>query len=233
MARDDVYNDGQYFEKNPTWHVEDSAWKARQILKILKDNNLEVIRICEIGCGAGEILNQLHMNLPENVQLSGYEISRQAYQMARTREKQRLRYFLEDFFTRDTPPFDLVLSIDVFEHVDDYLGFLRKLKDRGTYKIFHIPLDLSLQSVLRRKNLVNRRKIIGHLHYFTKETALETLKYTGYHIVDYFFTAGPLELSSKSFKSALIRMPRKILFKINKNLAARIMGGFSLLVLAE
>ncbi len=65
------------------------------------------------------------------------------------------------------------MAIDVFEHVEDYFGFLRKIK--GEYKIFHIPLDLSMQTVLRATPIIANRKTLGNVHYFTKEIAIEAL----------------------------------------------------------
>lgn len=35
-----IYNDGTYHENNPTWHEEDSPWKALQIQKIIERNSL-------------------------------------------------------------------------------------------------------------------------------------------------------------------------------------------------
>ncbi|MDX9745689.1 MAG: hypothetical protein WCX84_00020 [Syntrophales bacterium] len=97
--------------------------------------------------------------------------------------------------------FDIVMAIDVFEHVEDCFGFLRKLKEKAEYKIFHIPLDLSVQTVLRSFPIIHGRKSVGHIHYFTKETALETLKDTGYLIIDYFYTGGSLELPNRGWKT--------------------------------
>ena len=126
-----------------------------------------------------------------------------------------------------------MMAIDVFEHVEDYFGFLRDLKETAEHKIFHIPLDLSVQSVLRSSPLIKSRKSVGHIHYFSKETALETLKDTGYQIIDYFYTSGTLELPNRGWKASLLRTPRKIAFAISRDQAARIFGGFSLLVLAK
>jgi hypothetical protein len=52
-----IYTQGEYFEKNQTWHIEDSPWKTEQLMKIIKRNQLQPTSICEVGCGAGEILN--------------------------------------------------------------------------------------------------------------------------------------------------------------------------------
>lgn len=122
--------------------------------------------------------------------------------------------------------------MDVFEHIEDYLGFLKKCKNKAVNLIFHIPLDISIQVILRNK-LISRRESAGHLHYFTKETALATLEDSGYEIIDYCYTEGAIEQPSKTLKGKLAILPRKIMFMINENLAEKLIGGFSLLVLAK
>jgi hypothetical protein len=77
------------------------------------------------------------------------------------------------------------------------------------------------------------RKSVGHIHYFTKETALATLTDTGYSILDYFYTGSYLELPNRGWKTNLLNIPRKFVFSFNKDLAARLLGGYSLLVLAQ
>ncbi|MBS1751311.1 MAG: methyltransferase domain-containing protein [Bacteroidetes bacterium] len=223
--------DGEYLKNNPAWHVEDSPWKAKQILKMLKRNTLNPKTIVEIGCGAGEILNQLYSSMPDDVSFAGYDISGDAIRLARTREKERLEFKHENFLETNINP-DLLLMMDVFEHVDDYLGFLRLCKNKAKNVIFHIPLDLSVQGILRNIPMVNRNSV-GHLHYFMKETAIATLVDTGYEIVDSFYTAGMLELPRKTLKAKLAFLPRKLMYNVNEDLAAKVFGGFSLLVLAK
>jgi hypothetical protein len=94
-------------------------------------------------------------------------------------------------------------------------------------------LDLSAQAILRGSPILKARKKVGHIHYFTKETAMATLMDTGYEICDYFYTAGGCELPVKSFKNLLARLPRKIMFGVNKDLTVRLLGGYSILVLAK
>ncbi len=227
-----IYNDGTYFEQNPTWHEEDSQWKAKQIKKIIEKNALNPNKICEIGCGAGEILNQLSEQYEEK-EFYGYEISPQAFELCKKKSKTNLTFLLQDLLDKNTEYFDIVMAIDIFEHVEDYFGFLRKLKEKAEYKIFHIPLDLSVQTVFRSSPIIKGRISVGHIHYFTKETALETIKDTGYEIIDYFYTAGSLELSKQGWKANLLKIPRKLAFMVNKDLTVRILGGYSLLVLAK
>ena len=232
---EDIYTTGEYLENNPTWDEEDSPWKAQQILKMLSRNNIHPTSICEVGCGAGEILHQLYLALPNNVSFEGFEISPQAYELSKQKTHDRLTFFLKDLLKETERHFDLLLAIDVFEHVEDYLGFLRGLRVKANYKIFHIPLDISVQRVLLCKPILSRRQEVGHLHYFTKETALATLEDTGYEIIDHFYTASTLELPrpSKSIIYSLGKLPLRLFSRLNQDLTVRVLGGHSLMVLAK
>jgi ubiquinone/menaquinone biosynthesis C-methylase UbiE len=228
-----IYQDGQYLESNPTWHEEDSSWKSQQIARILNANNIRPSTVCEVGCGSGEILKCLSEELGNNVIFSGYEISPQAYEICRTKETQNVQFYLADILDEAESTFDLVMAIDVFEHIEDYLGFLRQLRRKGTFQVFHIPLDLSIQTLFRGTPILNSRAKDGHLHYFTKETAIATLIDTGYEIVDYSYTHGSLELPNLSLKAKLMKIPRKAALLVHRDWAVRILGGCALLVLTK
>ncbi len=228
-----LYLDGGYLDRNPTWHAEDSAWKAAQIERMLRRHQLAPRTICEVGCGAGEILRSLADTLGTGVEFSGYEISPQAFEICSRKVQPNLRFYREDLLTKADRLFDLVMAIDVFEHVEDYLGFLRKLRTKGEYKIFHVPLELSVQTVLRASPLMRGRALVGHLHYFTKETALASLHDTGYEVVDWVYTRGAIERPGGGWKPALLKAPRRMLFAIHQDLTVRMLGGFSMLVLAR
>jgi len=228
-----MYKQGEYLEKHPTWHIEDSAWKSKQLMKIMKRNHLQPTSISEVGCGAGEILNQLYLQLPKNIKFFGYEISPQAYVLCQKRKKERLQFYLRNLFDDKEMFFDIMLAIDLIEHIEDCFGFLRDLHKKAEYKIFHIPLELSVQTVLLSKPILNSRQVAGHIHYFTKETAIAILKDTGYEVLDYFYTGSSIDLPVKSFKTLFARLPRKIMYKLNRDIAVRILGGYSLMILAK
>ncbi|PSB32742.1 methyltransferase domain-containing protein [Chlorogloea sp. CCALA 695] len=228
-----LYTQGKYLDNNPTWDVEDSPWKAQEIFKMIEKNDLKITSISEVGCGAGEILNQLYTKMPENVQFSGYEISPQAGKLCRDREKDRLNFYLTDITKDENAFYDLILCIDVVEHIEECFSFLRQISTKSRYQIFHIPLDLSVSSILRVSPILSAREKVGHIHYFSKETALAILKDTGYEIVDWFYTAGAIELAAKSFKTRLAKVPRQLMYALNPNLAVRLMGGYSLMVLTK
>jgi hypothetical protein len=225
-----IYKDGTYLKNNETWHVEDSPWKAKHIATILHNNNINPRSVCEVGCGAGEILKQLSHAFG-NTHFVGYELSPQAFKLCKERESEKVRYYLKNIFEQDAF-YEVLLCIDVFEHVEDYIGFLKALKTKSTFKIFHIPLDVSVLAVLR-STMISARQRVGHLHYFTRETALATLKDCGYEIIDSFYTTPFFDFPSKTLKGKLARRPRKILFDMSPHLSARVLGGCSLLLLAK
>ena len=228
-----IYQDGTYLAKNSTWHEEDSPYKAKWINKLIKKNSLDPNTICEIGCGSGQILDELSEKYSEKVKFYGYEVSPQAYEICKKKTKKNLTFEFADILKEEDSYFDLAMIIDVIEHIEDYFIFLRKVKKKANYKIFHIPLDLSILNIFRVSPIIAKRNNVGHIHYFTKETAFETLKDTGYTIVDYFYTSGSIDLPNQSWKSNLLKIPRKILFFLNKDLAVRILGGYSLMILAK
>ncbi len=227
-----MYTQGDYLEKNPTWHVEDSPWKAKQIMKMMSRNKIKSKTICEIGCGAGEILVQLQNSLDKDHKFWGYDISPQAFELCKKRSNEGLQFVLGDL-CEDDIFFDLVLIIDVIEHVEDYFTLLRNIKERSKYKILHIPLDISVQTVLLNRTFIEDRYSVGHIHVFTKEIALMILRDAGYQVIDYFYTGIGFEGHGKSIASYFTRWPRKLLFAINKDLTVRILGRYSLMVLAE
>jgi 2-polyprenyl-3-methyl-5-hydroxy-6-metoxy-1,4-benzoquinol methylase len=229
---DALYTEGEYLRLNPDWHAADSPWKAQQVRSMLARNGLHPTSICEVGCGAGGILKELHDSLPPDVHYVGYEISPQAYELCRSKEAERLHFELADV-TKENVRYDLMLVMDVIEHLEDYYTFLRAIRTRATHNILHIPLDLSVQTVLRAKPLLKWRSEVGHLHYFTKETALATLHDGGFDVVDHFLTASAIERPPASRKARLARLPRRLLARHSEDWAARLLGGFSFLVLAR
>lgn len=225
------YVDGSYLASHGSWHEEDAPWKASQVWAFIEKHGLRPRSICDIGCGTGGVLSHLSLRLPDTTRLVGYEPSTQAIGLADTRAE-RLELIAAD--AREcAEQFDLVLMLDVFEHIEDYLGFLRAVRDTGKQFIFHIPLDLSAQALLRMTPLLSARRVTGHLHYFSKETALATLEDTGYQVIDHTYTRGGIELPRTAISTRVAALPRSLLSRVAPGAAARVLGGFSLLVLAE
>jgi SAM-dependent methyltransferase len=228
-----IYRDGNYLKANPSWHVEESPFKVKQIVRMMNRQNLVPRTVCDVGCGAGLVLADLQTHFPSDCVCWGYEIAPEALAMCEKVSNENLRFRLCDIRSDECNIFfDLILMLDVFEHVEDYIGLVRAVRHKAKQKLFHIPLDLSVQAVLRKNGLLMRRDHHAHLHYFTKETALRTLTDVGYAIVDCFYTPRCIELGDLLLQK-IARTPRRLCFSVFPALTARVLGGYSLMVLAE
>jgi Methyltransferase domain len=226
------YSTGEHLEKVPEWYVEESPWKIKHIIPMLKRHHISPKTICEAGCGAGEVLKLLQMRMPGDCLFWGYDISPQAIDLCQQRANQRLQFKLADIRQEQDAFFDLMLVLDVIEHLEDYMGFLRDIKGKSRYKLFHIPLEISVQSVVRGKVFAENRDLHGHLHHFNREIAIGALEDAGYEVLDYSYSP-EYEMSTTYFITNLMKLPRKLLYAVNKDWAIRILGGSRLLVLAK
>jgi len=224
-----IYTTGEYLSRNPTWHVEDSGWKAARILAFMKRSRLSPQTVCEVGCGAGEILRQLQSEFAPPCEFYGYEISPQAYRAAQGRNNPHLHFKLADILEQPETRYDLMLLIDVIEHLENCHHFLRKIRMYGKHTILHIPLDLSVHGLLRRIPEL-RRRTVGHVQYFTKELALATLRDAGHHVIDYVYTSTAMD-RPQNLRQRLGVLPKRVCFSLNQDLTVRLIAGWSLLVL--
>ena len=224
------YTDGSYLDRTGgTWHLEGASFKASQIIRMLsRHGEIAVTTVCDIGAGAGGVLHHLQRTLPDNVRLIGYDVSPQAHAISRQLANPQCQFILGDAFA-DPCKFDLVLVMDVVEHVDDCFAFMRKAKAKGRYKIYQIPLDLSVNTLLRG---VDRWNSVGHLHLFTIETALKSVAYADQTVLDFFLTSGALARPG-SWKCRLANLLRVPMAAVNREFVARLLGGYSILILAQ
>ncbi|WP_061249392.1 class I SAM-dependent methyltransferase [Leptospira alstonii] len=231
------YTDGTYLQKNPGWDREDSPWKVEQVNSVLKKFDIEPKSVCEIGCGIGDNLVLLGKKFPSS-QLIGFDISPQLRSFWKENIKNnlfknQLKFYLGDFHSLNKKKYDLLLMLDVFEHVRDPFTFLEKSLKFAQYFVFHIPLDLSVISILRNTPLLNVREKVGHLHYYTKDLALETLEDCGYEIIHWNYTQASLTSPNRSLKTKIVAIPRSIFYFIHKDFGVRLLGGETLIVLAK
>ncbi|GAC1362210.1 MAG: hypothetical protein PVS3B1_38500 [Ktedonobacteraceae bacterium] len=245
-----LYTDGTYLEENPLWHADESPWKVSGVVRMLRQHNIHPQTICEVGCGVGEVLRLLQEELPAECEFWGYDIAPQAIERCQPKQNGQLHFILGDVLTEyNGRHFDVILMLDVLEHLEDYFSFLRNLRTRSDYKIIQLPMDISLRSILF-KHLPEFRRTYGHLHYFTKETALRMVHDAGYEIIAYTYNGPP---SMTPFDWNLVRrqpwlLPKKLLgwarrfaprkaydllFILNPDFAVRLTGRQRLLILAR
>ncbi|CAN5334153.1 hypothetical protein BH09PSE3_BH09PSE3_03940 [soil metagenome] len=230
-AAGERYVDGGYLAENPDWHADDAPWKAGHILRMLERAKLKPKTVCEVGCGSGRVIELVAEGASAD-QADGYDISPQALTIASQRTRDGLSFYSGSPFDGDRR-YDLAMAIDVIEHVEDPFAFARGLGKIGRYQLLHIPLDMNALSVARGWVIMDARNTIGHIHYFTRDTALALLDEAGLELIDEAYTPWAIDQSYKSWKKRIAAIPRRIAFGMVPHGTVRTIGGWSLLVLTR
>ena len=235
MSFENFYTEGDYLNKNPDWGAEDSEWKGKIVGELIKKNNISFSTIAEIGCGAGGILYALNKQF-SGKNFYGFDISPQSIAIAKQKysDIKELHFIHSDYLNETHQETDILLMLDVIEHVADYYDFLNKIHPKSNLFIFHIPLDISCRSVLKPHILLQQRKDVGHIHYFTEEHVWWMLEDCGYNIVDWHYTKPSIDISpAVSLKQRVKKMLRALSYSISKKWSVKLWGGYSLIILAK
>lgn len=221
-----IYVDGDYLDRNPTWHAGDSRWKAERCEALLSELGIEPSTICDVGCGAGGVLAALKERYP-TAELTGFDISPAAIRLANQQHSDI--QFIEG---RVVGRYSLMLVMDVIEHTEDCFGFTNGLRPHADLMLFNIPLELTCLSLLQNV-LMAHRQAFGHIHYFTKETALALLTDSGYEIVASRYIPAVVDFAARDLKSRSITAVQRAGFRLAPDLSVLALGGYSLLAAAR
>ena len=130
-------------EKLCNFVLTDIIFGFSEISEILKKNQ-KINSVLEIGSGSGILLNELKTFFPHisfigiDPNKSGYHSYREIYESLGKREFEVENVQIEKFSTKEN--FDLIFSINVFEHVEDWKKYIYQtsylLNDNGLNIIF-------------------------------------------------------------------------------------------------
>lgn len=225
-----MYADGSYLKAHSDWHSFRAAWKASQVVQGVRQVGIRPASLCDIGCGTGLALAETVRQLGGIERAVGFEPSPDAPFHDNARDLVERR---SEDATRCQEHFDLALMLDVFEHIEDCYGFVRACGPLASHHIFHIPLDAHCFNILHN-GFASPRKEHGHLHYFTRISALALLEAAGYRVLHWHYTE---PLWEKPRSQALSRRPvnlaRRVLKVFSKEWTSRLLGGLALLVVAR
>lgn len=226
------YLDDQYLIKNPTWQAEDSPWKSGLVADLLNRCKISPSRIADVGCGAGGVLEGLRFAFPD-ADLFGFDVAPSAARFWSRPQLSGINFQRVDFLTETSASFDLILLLDVIEHIANPFDFLSRLRPRARHFVFHIPLDLSAFSVLREALLIRQRRNVGHIHYFTKQLALALVEESGFEVIDASYTGAFSFSPQRNWRTRLAQIPRRAARLLDKDWGVRLLGGETLLILAR
>lgn len=225
-----MYENQIYLNKNKTWHQEDSLYKANIVIQMLRKTKIDFKNCLDIGCGAG-LTTEILARRFKHASFHGNDISKDAAGFWKIREKLDNLSYSQDPEIFSNTRYDLVVCLDVMEHVEDYFGFLRDIQKFGNHFIFNIPLDMNVLKIVTN-GIESVREEVGHLHYFSKYSALATLRDCGYQIEHDFISTAFLKVPPRNFRQAAVLPFRIITMCVGKNLSAKMLGGHSLVVYA-
>ena len=232
----ELYRSNRYWQYQTGYHIEDASWKFKKIISIIPKAILEKlpnsIKIIDIGCGVGEILKLVSGYFKEKeiiVNAFGYDVSREAIEIAK-KNSPETSFFCKEFGKDnfDKNEIDLVLIMDLLEHLQRPQDLLRDVNGICKYVICHLPLDDNLNINLRcpKEKMANS---IGHINFYNIKSASVLFKECGFFIenkiINCFDYDGDFikkdSLSNQYFGAPL----RKVLFKRLPNFVARVLGG--------
>ena len=165
--------------------------------------------------------------------LFGFDIAPDAATFWKQHENLDIHFQIGDFFETNRRNYDCVLLLDVIEHVPNPFDFLGRLRGVAEYYVFHIPLDLSAINVVRESPLLHVRHKVGHIHYYTKNLALTLLEECGFRLLEWRYTGAAFASPQNNLRTRVARIPRYLVYAINKDFGVRLLGGETLLVLAK
>jgi SAM-dependent methyltransferase len=190
------YADGAYLESNPTLHVEDSDFKYGAIRGFL--NRLlpgrKSIRILDVGGGGG----RLGYLVAEHFQRQGVRVVFTALDLSpemlaiQSRTNPHIRDTVEaSLLDCDREGFDLVLMMDVLEHIPAKEDAAKAVNRIADHAIYNVPVERNLADMLKNVYSGGRyyemqRRSLGHVHFFSYRSCRRFMR-RHHRIVDHCF----------------------------------------------
>ena len=230
----DIYNDNSYLEKNPSLHTEDSKFKFQNIKRFL--SSIEVknnrIKILDIGGGAG-IIGKLVL---EYFQESGIVVSFHSLDLSTQMLKIQLKNNPQikkiiNCSINECPKsnYDLVLMIDVIEHIEGKEDSAKILNKLGKNIIYNIPIEINFFDILKYlksffRYYKRQKERWGHIHFFSFTSSQSFLK-RHYKIIDSYFQPYCFHYRYSDNESYL-KLRRDFLWKIELKISCWIFNNF-------
>lgn len=227
----DQYIDGNYQEKHQDWHLGDAIHKVNDIKfsvkSLLATESKEHLKIADVGAGVGGVLFELtqwlHRDYPKlSVEAIAFEISPFAVQKGR--EIFPTLDLRQELLQNTQDIFDLVLLIDVLEHLENPWEMLRTVHQKSRYMIVRQPL-LENVSNFRHRNYHHEREHWGHISYFNYYSFLDMAQATGWQPLAIALLPS-WELSQNAHHKPPVL--NQFLTQFNRPIASYLLSGFYL-----
>ncbi len=179
---DNIYTNDEYIIKNPSLHEEDSPWKIEKVLplvdRFIGQVNKKEICILDVGGGAGLILKAIsdHIRRKYGIKVNKFalDLSPGMLKAQKQNNNDLCGTYNENICKTsiENKKFDLVLMVDILEHVPDDLAALIELARISKYVILKVPLETNLFSKIKKigKGTIDMQRLskekYGHVNFY-------------------------------------------------------------------
>lgn len=199
-----LYLTDEYLKKNPSLHEEESPWKVHKIVPLIDRfidciNGKEEINILDVGGGAGFILNSVSTYIESSygIRVNKYalDLSPHMLEIQSKTNPDMVKALNEDIRKtsfRDKE-IDLILLIDVLEHVPNPAEALEELRRISSFSILKVPLQDSIFSIIwnfMRRGEPKRYdfETYGHINFYSFSKLKHQIEKHAGRLLNFCFT---------------------------------------------
>jgi len=244
LSPTDYYSSDDYIDKNPSLHEEDSDWKVKMIWPYVENicdrlKRKEII-VLDVGGGAGKILSDVCYKIEQKYNLrikkTILDLSQKMLDL-QLKNNSGSQVLKKDIRSTNLPnkSVDLVLMIDVIEHVPKPEKAMKEIARISDFVIFKVPLEDNL--ILKLLNLITLGRfreektlgVNGHINTYNIKTLTEEIENHCGQIIEYEYTnAHEYFLKSKDYQRRNTFVHRltyffgNILYKLHPAISAKV-----------
>jgi SAM-dependent methyltransferase len=175
------------------------AAEFRRLLQDIAEAGKTRGRLLEVGCAYGFFLDEARRSF----EVSGVELAEDAVTACQARGLDVVQYADEAFYTRQGP-FDIVVMLDVIEHLLDPGALLRDIYKHTRPDALLVMTTGDFGSLLSRVMRRQWRLMTPpqHLWYFTKDAISQLLDQSGFRVVQITYPAKQVPLDLIAYQIA-------------------------------
>jgi len=169
-VRKDLYKDLEDKENTHWWHISKKSIAESLVNKYKGDKK---IRILDVGCGSGFIIQTLQ----KHGNVWGVDIEKEAISICKQKKILQVKLAKAEKLPFKSASFDMITILDVLEHVDDKkaLKELQRVLSKKGKLVISVPAYQWMWS--------KWDEILHHKRRYTKKTLRELLEENGFKII--------------------------------------------------
>ncbi|MDP3989563.1 MAG: methyltransferase domain-containing protein [bacterium] len=166
----------EYIEKNSDLHNSDVSSKVSVINRLLPKIPIKIDSVVDVACGSGKILLEITKGLDIKKSM-GIDISKNMIEVAKTNDLEKIvEWINDDVYQVQRSDFDLVLAVDILEHIEKDIVLLNHIKKLGRFVILKVPIEKNILNNLIKIlsfGYVDEQKYTelkyGHIHHYSEK----------------------------------------------------------------